>query len=144
MQSADFTPLHGITPPTSYDPETPKQSLDLSFLVCVLRTRLVVARPKSTKEARGLISEIVRDNKRSHTNSLKAELRSIKQGDQSMESYFQKVDSLINILTSLEAHVNDEDVVHYVLDGLPDTYNHVVAICIGRILFPISKRCGLC
>ncbi|GJV68510.1 ribonuclease H-like domain-containing protein [Tanacetum coccineum] len=64
----------------------------------------------------------------SRTNSLKAALRSIKLGDQIMESYFQKVDSLINILTSLDAHVNEEDVVHYVLDGLSDTYNHSRAL----------------
>ncbi|GJV44002.1 hypothetical protein Tco_1428538 [Tanacetum coccineum] len=87
--------------------------------------RLVVARPKSVKEAWGLISDIVKDNKRSHTNTLKVELRSIKLGDQSMEYYFQKIDSIVNILTSLDAHVNEEDVVHYALYGLPNTYNQV-------------------
>ncbi|GKB35445.1 ribonuclease H-like domain-containing protein [Tanacetum coccineum] len=88
-----------------------------------LRARLVVTRPKSAREAWTLISDIVKDNKRSRTNALKAELRSIKLGDQTMESYFQKIDSIVNILTSLGAHVNDEDVVHYALEGLPDTYN---------------------
>ncbi|GJX45701.1 ribonuclease H-like domain-containing protein, partial [Tanacetum coccineum] len=78
-----------------------------------LQARLVLARPKSAKEARALISDIVKDNKRSRTNALKAELRSIKLGDQSMESYFQKIKSIITILTSLDSHVNDEDVVHY-------------------------------
>nr|GFA26490.1 ribonuclease H-like domain-containing protein [Tanacetum cinerariifolium] len=42
-----------------------------------------------------------------------------------MESYFQKIDSIVNILASLDARVNDEDVIHYVLKGLSDTYNHV-------------------
>nr|GEX27852.1 ribonuclease H-like domain-containing protein [Tanacetum cinerariifolium] len=56
---------------------------------------------------------------------LKAELRFSKLGDQSMESYFQKIDSIVNILASLDARVNDEDVIHYVLKGLSDTYNHV-------------------
>ncbi|GJR77829.1 hypothetical protein Tco_0090194 [Tanacetum coccineum] len=65
--------------------------------------------PKETK-----VDKI--DNKRSHTNTLKAELRSIKLGDQSMESYFQKIDSTVNILTSLDARVNEEDVVHYALE----------------------------
>ncbi|GJS27461.1 hypothetical protein Tco_0488081 [Tanacetum coccineum] len=46
-----------------------------------LRDRLVVACPKSAKEAWALISHIVKDNKRSRTNALKAELRSIKLGD---------------------------------------------------------------
>ncbi|GJV62706.1 ribonuclease H-like domain-containing protein [Tanacetum coccineum] len=80
--------------------------------------RLVVARPKSAKEAWGLISDIVKDNKRSHTNTLKVELRSIKLGDQSMEYYFQKIDSIVNILTSLDARVNEEDVVHYALEAV--------------------------
>ncbi|GJX30075.1 ribonuclease H-like domain-containing protein [Tanacetum coccineum] len=62
------------------------------------------------------------DNKRSRANTLKAELRSIKLEDQSMESYFQKIDSIVNVLTSLDARVN-EDVVHYAL--LPDTYNQI-------------------
>nr|GEU39691.1 ribonuclease H-like domain-containing protein [Tanacetum cinerariifolium] len=42
-----------------------------------------------------------------------------------MESYFQKNDFIVNILTSLDARVNEEDVVHYPLEGLPDTYNQV-------------------
>ncbi|GJT81200.1 hypothetical protein Tco_1055542 [Tanacetum coccineum] len=47
-----------------------------------LRARLVVARPKSAKEALALISDIFNDNKkRSLTKSLKAELRSINLGD---------------------------------------------------------------
>ncbi|GJY44328.1 hybrid signal transduction histidine kinase M [Tanacetum coccineum] len=86
-----------------------------------LRARLVVARPKSTKEAWGHISYIVKDNKRSRTNTLKAELRSIKLGDQSMKYYFQKIDSIVNILTSFDTRVNEEDLVHYALEGLPDT-----------------------
>ncbi|GKA95165.1 ribonuclease H-like domain-containing protein [Tanacetum coccineum] len=104
-----------------------------------LRARLVVARPKSAKEAWGLISDIVKDNKRSRTNTLKAELRSIKLGDQSMESYFQKIDSIVNILASLDARVNDEDVVHYVLEGLPDTYNHVCGYMHWKDTFPDLK-----
>ncbi|GKD65237.1 hypothetical protein Tco_1307345, partial [Tanacetum coccineum] len=71
-----------------------------------LRARLVVARPKTAKKAWGPISNIVKDNKRSCTNGLN-----------------QKIDSIVTILTSLDTRVNDEDVVHYVLEGLPDTYN---------------------
>nr|GFB35743.1 hybrid signal transduction histidine kinase M [Tanacetum cinerariifolium] len=59
-----------------------------------LRARLVVACPKTAKEAWALISDIVKDNKRSHANALKAELRFIKLEAQSMESYFQKIDSI--------------------------------------------------
>ncbi|GJR15624.1 ribonuclease H-like domain-containing protein [Tanacetum coccineum] len=104
-----------------------------------LRARIVVARPKSAKEAWSLISDIVKDNKRSRTNTLKAELRSIKLGDQSMESYFQKIDSIVNILTSLDARVNEEDVVHYALEGLLDTYNQVCGYMHWKDTFPDLK-----
>ncbi|GJS39153.1 ribonuclease H-like domain-containing protein [Tanacetum coccineum] len=80
-----------------------------------LRARLVVTRPKSAKEAWSLISEIVKDNKRSRTIALKAELRFIKLRDQIIGSYFQKIDSIVTILTSLGAHVNDEDIVRSLL-----------------------------
>ncbi|GJZ95752.1 ribonuclease H-like domain-containing protein [Tanacetum coccineum] len=104
-----------------------------------LRARIVVACPKSAKEAWSLISDIVKDNKRSRTNTLKAELRSIKLGDQSMESYFQKINSIVNILTSLDAHVNEEDVVHYSLEGLSDTYNQVCGYMHWKDTFPDLK-----
>ncbi|GKF74666.1 hybrid signal transduction histidine kinase M, partial [Tanacetum coccineum] len=104
-----------------------------------LQARIVVARPRSAKEAWGMISDLVKDNKRSRTNALKAELRSIKLGDQSMESYFQKIDSIVTILTSLDARVNDEDVVHYALEGLPDTYNPVCGYMHWKDTFPDLK-----
>ncbi|GJW22541.1 hybrid signal transduction histidine kinase M, partial [Tanacetum coccineum] len=118
---------------SSSTPLTPEENkvdkIVLSWLLFTLsdslRARFVVARPKTAKEAWALIFDIVKDNKRSRANALKAELRSIKLGAQSMESYFQKIDSIVTILTSLDARVNDEDVVHYALEGLPDTYNSV-------------------
>ncbi|GKD81168.1 ribonuclease H-like domain-containing protein [Tanacetum coccineum] len=102
-------------------------------------SRLVVARPKSAKEAWGLISDIIKDNKRSRANTLMGELRSIKLRDQSMESYFQKIDSIVNILTSLDACVNEEDVVHYALEGLSDTYNQVCGYMHWKDTFPDLK-----
>nr|GEU31609.1 ribonuclease H-like domain-containing protein [Tanacetum cinerariifolium] len=121
------------TSASSLAPLTPEEikvdkimlSLILFTLSDSLRARIVVARPMSAKEVWNLISDIVKDNKRSRTNTLKAELLSIKLGDQSMESYFQKIDSIFNTLTSLDARVNEEDVVHYALERLPDTYNQV-------------------
>nr|GEX85893.1 ribonuclease H-like domain-containing protein [Tanacetum cinerariifolium] len=82
----------------------------LTTISDALQARLVMARSKSAKEAWTLISDIVEDNKRSRTNALKTELRSIKLGDQTMESYFQKNESLVTILMSLGSHINDEDV----------------------------------
>ncbi|GJS31421.1 ribonuclease H-like domain-containing protein [Tanacetum coccineum] len=103
-----------LTPLTPDELKVDKIILSLIFttLSDALQKRLVVAHPKSAKEAWGLITDIVKDNKRSHTSALKAESRSIKLGTLSMEAYFQKIESLVTILTSLESHVNDEDVVH--------------------------------
>ncbi|GJS74444.1 ribonuclease H-like domain-containing protein [Tanacetum coccineum] len=129
---------------TPFTPEELKiDKIVLSWILFTLsdslHARLVLARPRSAKEVWSLISEIVKDNKRSRTNALKAELRSIKLGDQSMESYFQKIDSIVNILTSLDAHVNDEDVIHYPLKGLPEIYANVCGYMHWKDTFPDLK-----
>nr|GEY42907.1 hybrid signal transduction histidine kinase M [Tanacetum cinerariifolium] len=123
--------IHGST--VKSPPLTPEElkvdKIVLSWIFTTLsdplQARLVVERPKYDKEAWDLISDIVKDNKRSRTNALKAELRSIKLGDQSMKSYFRKIESIVTILTSLDSYINDEDVVHYALQGLPDKYDQV-------------------
>ncbi|GJS85465.1 ribonuclease H-like domain-containing protein [Tanacetum coccineum] len=129
---------------TPFTPEELKiDKIVLSWILFTLsdslHARLVLARPRSAKEVWSLISEIVKDNKRSRTNALKAELRSIKLGDQSMESYFQNIDSIVNILTSLDAHVNDEDVIHYPLEGLPEIYANVCGYMHWKDTFPDLK-----
>nr|GEW61795.1 ribonuclease H-like domain-containing protein [Tanacetum cinerariifolium] len=121
------------TATSNHPPLTPKElkvdkivlSWIFSALSDTLQQRLVVARLKSAMEAWDFIVDIVKDNKRSRTSSLKVELRSITLGDLSMDAYFGKIESLMTILASLDSLVNDEDVVHYVLEGLPDKYNQV-------------------
>nr|GEU38215.1 ribonuclease H-like domain-containing protein [Tanacetum cinerariifolium] len=76
----------------------------------MLQKRLVVALPKYAMEAWTLIIDIVKDNKRSRTSALKAELR------------FTKL-----------------DVVHYALEGLPDKYNQVCGHMHYRDTFPDLK-----
>ncbi|GJR13666.1 hypothetical protein Tco_0796318 [Tanacetum coccineum] len=60
---------------------------------------------------------------RSRTIALKAELRSIKLGDLSMDAYFWKIEKIDTILTSLGYPVSSEDVVTFALEGLPDKYD---------------------
>ncbi|GJX07800.1 ribonuclease H-like domain-containing protein [Tanacetum coccineum] len=105
----------------------------------VLQKRLVNARPKFAKEAWDFIGNLVKDNKRSRTSALKTELRSIKLGDLSMEAYFQKIESLMTILASLDSPVSDDDVVHYVLAGLPEKYNQVCGYMHYQTTFPDFK-----
>nr|GEV74967.1 hybrid signal transduction histidine kinase M [Tanacetum cinerariifolium] len=74
--------------------------------------KVVVESPKSAKEAWILISDIVKDNKRSRTNTLKADL---------------------------DDRVHEEDVVHYALEGLLDTYNQVCGYMHWKDTFPDLK-----
>ncbi|GJR09421.1 ribonuclease H-like domain-containing protein [Tanacetum coccineum] len=102
--------------------------------------RLVVERPKSAKEAWDLITNIVKDNKRSRTNALKAELRSIKLGDLSMEAYFRKIESIVTILKSLDSPINDEDVVHYALEDSSPSSPMVLMADTGITLCPTTPH----
>ncbi|GJW61410.1 hypothetical protein Tco_0110745 [Tanacetum coccineum] len=89
-------PTTDATSPSSSTPLTLEElkvdKIVLSWILFTLsdslRARLVVAWPKSSMEAWNLIAKIVKDNRRSCTNAVKAELRSIKLGNQSVESYF--------------------------------------------------------
>ncbi|GJX17498.1 ribonuclease H-like domain-containing protein [Tanacetum coccineum] len=141
--------IHGSTTestssnPTPLTPEELKvDKIVLSWIFSTfsdsLQARLVVARPKSAKEAWDLITDIVKDNKRSRTNAFKAKLRSLKLGDQSMKT-FGKIESIITILASLDSHVNDEDIVHYALEGLPYKYDQVCGYTHHKDTFPDLK-----
>nr|GEZ04222.1 ribonuclease H-like domain-containing protein [Tanacetum cinerariifolium] len=79
------------------------------------------------------------DHKKSRTLALKTELRTIKLGDLSMEAYFQKVESLSTTLASLNSPVSEDDVVHYVIDGLPEMYNQVFGYMHYQDTFPDFK-----
>nr|GEX37204.1 hybrid signal transduction histidine kinase M [Tanacetum cinerariifolium] len=80
------------------------------------------------------------DNKRSRTIALKAELRSLKLGDMSIDAYFMKIESLATILTSLGSPVSSDNVVTYALEGLPDKYDHGCAIISHREPFLDLKK----
>nr|GEY65167.1 ribonuclease H-like domain-containing protein [Tanacetum cinerariifolium] len=73
------------------------------------------------------------------SDPLQNELRSVKLGDLSMEAYFQKIESVMTILSSLDSPVSDEDVVHYVNDGLPEKYNQVCGYMHYKDTFPDFK-----
>ncbi|GJS08252.1 ribonuclease H-like domain-containing protein [Tanacetum coccineum] len=110
-----------------------------STLSDALKKWLVIARPKSANEAWVFISDIVKDNKRSCTSALKAELRSITLGDLTIKAYFQNIESLMTILASLDSPINDEDIVHYALAGLPDKYDKVCGYMHYKDTYPDLK-----
>ncbi|GJU37193.1 putative reverse transcriptase domain-containing protein [Tanacetum coccineum] len=78
--------------------------------------------PQTAKEAWDLIVLIFNDNKRTRSIALKAELRSLKLGDLSIDAYFHKIESIATILTSLGSPISNDDVVTISLEGLPDKY----------------------
>ncbi|GKA74079.1 retrovirus-related pol polyprotein from transposon TNT 1-94 [Tanacetum coccineum] len=100
---------------------------------------MVVARPNKAKEAWDILTNIVKDNKRTHASTLKTELRSIQLGTLSMEAYFQKIESLVTTLTSLDCVVNDEDVVHYAITGLPEKYAQEVRLKTKEVALPADS-----
>nr|GEY80771.1 ribonuclease H-like domain-containing protein [Tanacetum cinerariifolium] len=71
--------------------------------------------------------------------TLKAELRSLKLGDLSMEAYFTKIEWIITIHASLDSPINDEDAIHYALEGLSDKYVQVCGILHHLGTFPDLK-----
>ncbi|GJX88419.1 hybrid signal transduction histidine kinase M [Tanacetum coccineum] len=100
----------------------------LMTLSDTLQARLVVKHPQSAKKAWDLITEIFNDNKQSRTIALKAELRSLKLRDLSIDACFRKIKSIATMLTSLGSSVSSDDVVTLALEGWPDKYENVCGI----------------
>ncbi|GJR99513.1 hybrid signal transduction histidine kinase M [Tanacetum coccineum] len=135
--------IHGVSTkasrstPTPFTPEEIKvDTIVLSWIFTTisesLQTRLFVEHPRSAKEALDIIMDIFKDNKRSRTIGLKAELRSIQIGDMTIDTYFRKIESIATILTTLGSFVISKDVVTFTLEGLPDKYAHVCGIITHR------------
>ncbi|GJT09199.1 hypothetical protein Tco_0843661 [Tanacetum coccineum] len=66
-----------------------------------LQQRICVEDPQTAKEDWDLIALIFKENKHTRSIVLKAELRSLKLGDLSIDAYFCKIESIDTILTSL-------------------------------------------
>ena len=60
---------------------------------------------------------------RSHVMSLRNELNAIKKGVDSIEGYFQKIKQVIDRLVAVSVFVDDEELLHIILDGLPSEYD---------------------
>ncbi|GKC24065.1 hybrid signal transduction histidine kinase M [Tanacetum coccineum] len=103
-----------------------------------LQIRLVVEDPQTAKEAWDLLAEIFQDNKRTRSLALKAELRSLKLGDLSIDTYFRKIESIATILKGLGSPLTNEDVVNISLEGLPTKYDNVYGTIVHKEPFPES------
>ncbi|GKE01408.1 homeodomain-like protein [Tanacetum coccineum] len=98
-------------------------SLIFTTLSKPLQQRFVVENPITTNEAWDILAKTFDDNKRIRSIALKAELRSLKLGDMSIDACFLKIKSIANILASLDSPINKDDIVNISLDGLPDKFD---------------------
>ncbi|GKD40513.1 hybrid signal transduction histidine kinase M, partial [Tanacetum coccineum] len=105
-------------------------------LSSTLRKRLIKANPKTAKAAWDAIETIFQDNKRTHTISLKGELRVIQIGDQTTDEYFLKIEAILTLLTDLGSDMSDDDVVTYAINGLNDKYGSLAQIIAHKDPFP--------
>ena len=60
---------------------------------------------------------------RSHVMSLRNELNAIKKGVDSIDGYFQKIKQARDRLATISVFVDDEELFHIILDGLPFEYD---------------------
>ncbi|GJT35080.1 hybrid signal transduction histidine kinase M [Tanacetum coccineum] len=95
----------------------------------------------ATSSNRRLLTGMVEDltSFRTRSIALKAELRSLKLGDLSIDAYFRKIESITTILTSLGSPISNDDVVTITLEGLPDKYDNVSGIIVHREPFSDLK-----
>ena len=64
----------------------------------------------------------------SHVLSLRNELLSIKKGFESIDSFFQRIKEVRNRLSSVVVVIDEEELIHLVLEALPQEYG---AFCLA-------------
>ena len=60
---------------------------------------------------------------RSSVVNLKQELNNIKKGSDSVTSFLQKINEARDKLTSVGIHIDDEEILHIVFQGLPSDFH---------------------
>ncbi|GJW63884.1 hypothetical protein Tco_0115768 [Tanacetum coccineum] len=101
--------------PTPFTPDEMKvDKIILSWIFTTLsdslQKRLVIARPNSAKEAWDFIGDLVKENKRTCTSTLKTELRSIKLGDLSMEDFDDGYKLSSNLEGYADLHIKSDPI----------------------------------
>ncbi|KAI0505062.1 hypothetical protein KFK09_016019 [Dendrobium nobile] len=60
---------------------------------------------------------------RSRVIQLKNTLHNVSMGDSSMQAYLAQIKGLVDSIAAAESQVDTEDIIHYILNGLPAAYN---------------------
>ena len=69
---------------------------------------------------------------RSSIVTLKRELNSIKKNSDSVTNYLQKIKKARNKLVSVGVHINDEEILHIVLQGLPSEFHCFISAILTK------------
>ena len=80
---------------------------------------------KSAREVWKVLEKRFASVSRSHMMSLRNELNAIKRGVDSIDGYFQKIKQARDRLAAVSVFVNDEELLHIILDGLPSEYDSI-------------------
>ena len=87
---------------------------------------LILALTVGQKSAKGVwkvLEKRFASISRSHVMSLRNELNAIKNGSDSIDSYFQKIKQTHDKLAVVSVFLDDEEFLHMALDGLPSEYD---------------------
>ncbi|XP_048619961.1 uncharacterized protein LOC111199915 [Brassica napus] len=77
-----------------------------------------------------------RNNKEARAIQLDNELRTTEIGDMTIQAYCQKLRSLSDLLTNVDAPVTDITLVMYLLNGLNDKFDNIINVIKHREPFP--------
>ena len=78
---------------------------------------------KSAKGVRNVLEKRFAFVSRSHVLSLRNELLSIKKGPESMDNFFQRIKEARDRLSVVAVFVDEEELIHLVLEALPHEYS---------------------
>lgn len=81
-----------------------------------------------------------RNNKEARAIQLDNELRTMEIGDMSIKDYGQKLKSLSDLLTNVNAPVSDRTLVMYLLNGLNEKFDNIINVIKHREPFPTFKQ----
>jgi hypothetical protein len=91
---------------------------------------------KSPKQAWDTLVKMYSTNTQAHKMQFKQKLHNLQKNKMNISDYSTKVKNLANVLASIGAPVDDEDLVAVTLNGLGKDYNHFRISIVVRKTFP--------
>ncbi|PKU70181.1 Retrovirus-related Pol polyprotein from transposon TNT 1-94 [Dendrobium catenatum] len=77
----------------------------------------------NTSEIWTTLSSKLQPTNRSRVIQLKSELHNIRMKDSTMNQYLEQIKTLVDNIAAAGSHIDPEDILMYILNGLPPTYN---------------------